>query len=70
MTEFRRHRGAGSRDGYMLRYPVGPRMLPLINEDGKIEVFSKTETHAAGYGKKNDAYKAYQAMTSTAWSRI
>lgn len=71
-VKFYRKWGAGSRDGYVLRYQTAFGMLPLLNAEGKNEVFSKAEVHrssesADALGKH---HKVFQAMTSTAWSMI
>lgn len=62
--------GKSARTGYVLAYRGAMGMQVLLGSDGEPETYSKTETHAANYGKRNDAHKAYQAMTSTAWSRL
>lgn len=64
---FHRHNGAGSRDGYCLAYKTFFGMQVLRDETGKPVVFSKVETHAANYGKKNEVQRVNAAMHSRCW---
>jgi len=65
-----RHNGAGSRDGYVIAYKTFWGMQVLQDETGRPVVFSKAETHAANYGKRNELSRVMTAMESDAWSDV